>query len=189
MILRDHGEQMSPTELAHLVSQSNLTSFGSLFDTKQPYATTLIVNNAQPELPWQRGLNCKECAKLRWHASISFLLHQRGNDRKALCNKFPGYKRAYASYLSALFRISIAPPFLNGGVTTHQVIHHQKQRKHKETNSRKGTKGGRMCPVYSTYTTPSGDSRGRERTNNAGVNYCIHTAQKIKSWNHLNREP
>lgn len=71
------------------------------------------------------------------------------------------------------------------GVTTRQVIHQQLQRKHKETNSRKEAEGGRMCGVYITYTTPSGDSRGREWMNEAGMNDCIYILQNIKSWSPL----
>lgn len=122
-------------------------------------------------------------SKLHWN--ISMLFHHHGNDFKLLCNKFPGYKRAYAS-LRTFLPFSAFPSFPSRkGVTTGQIINHQLQRKHKETNSRKGTKGGRMRWVYSTYTTPPGDSLGRRWLKKAGMNYCIYILQKIKSWGHL----
>lgn len=186
VILRDNREQTPPPELAYLVS--NFSLLGSLYDTKWSYATTQMVNNAEPELHGQRGLNYKGCApKLHWN--VSALFHQRGNDLNSYATSFQatnGLTHPFVPFCPfPHFHLS---PSLKG-VTTHQVINHRLQRQHKEANSRKETEGGRMCQVYITYTTPPGDSRGREWTNKAGMNYCICILQNIKSWSHLKREP
>lgn len=121
--------------------------------------------------------------KLHWN--IRTLFHQRGNDLNSYATSFQatnGLTHPFVPFCPfPHFHLS---PSLKG-VTTRQIINHQLQRKHKETNSRKETKGRRMCQVYITYTTPSGDSRGREWTNKAGMNYCIYILQNIKSWSHL----
>lgn len=114
------------------------------------------------------------------------LFHRHGNDFKLLCNKFPGYKRAYAS-LRTFLPFSAFPsfPLANGG---HSTPDHQSPvaKKTQRDQFQEGNqKSGRMRWVCSTDTTPPGDSRGQRWTNKAGMNYCIYTLQKIQSWSLL----